>query len=109
MRSHRRLDTATFSLLLVIAAPSVMAAGLSLPSIFPRANVGAMFEIERKSPSGSSGTAAADSPRPAAVRGADVETAEGSEGTGEALTPPRAKPATERAPRWKSLIPGALK
>ena len=109
MRSPRQLDTATLALVLAIAAPSVFAAGFSLPRLFPSANVGAMFEIERKSPSESSGTAAADSPRPAAARGADVETAEGSEGTGEALTPPPAKPATERAPRWKSLIPGALK
>src|SRR5687768_143877 len=109
MRSPRQLDTATLALVLAMVAPSVFATGLSLPRLLPSANVGAMFEIERKSPSGAGGTTAAESPRPAAVRGADVEDDDSRVGVDEAVAPPRAKPASERAPRWKSLIPGALK
>jgi hypothetical protein len=109
MRSNRRLDTAAFTLLLVIAAPPALATGLSLPRLLPSAGVGAMFEIERKSPAGPSGAAASEDARPAAVRGADIEADEGRVGDDDALAPARTKPAAERAPRWKSLIPGALK
>lgn len=103
------LATTAIALLLALATPPAIAAGLSLSHLLPRVSVGAMFEIERSSASGTSGAAAAEE-APGAARGAEAEPDPAAREADEALAPPRGKPVgQERAPRWKSLLPGALK
>ena len=103
------IATTAIALALALATPPATAAGLSLSRLLPRVSVGAMFEIERSSAAGTPGAASAEE-APAAVRGAEAEPDPAAREAGEALAPPRGKPVgQERAPRWKSLLPGALK
>lgn len=103
------LATTAIALALALATPPATAAGVSLSSLLPRVNVGAMFEVERSSAGGASGAGSAEE-APAAVRGAEAEPDQAAREAGEALSPPRGKPVgQERGPRWKSLLPGALK
>ena len=100
---------------LAAVAPAAGAASLSVSRFPPRVTLDAMFEVERASPagaatrtSGATDPVAADASRGAGDADDDPAAAD------EASDPPaRPKPGgaggTERAPRWKSLIPGALK
>ena len=115
MRAFPLVPAWVVAVALALVAPAAGAASLSLSRFVPRINLDAMFEVERASPAGSAaGAARATDPvagETSRVAGdAEAETEE----TDEALAPqPRPKPGAggnaERAPRWKSLSPGALK
>ncbi len=96
---------------IAFSAP-VCAAGLSLARFVPRIELGAMFELERASPAGTTAVPQADeTDTPAPVDEDRVDPAARADAD-TSLAPPRSKPGAagqDRAPRWKSLIPGALK
>lgn len=115
VRKFAPVAAAVIAAVLALPAPAAGAASLSVSRFLPRINLDVMLDVERASPAGSAtGAARATDPVAAdAVRGAreaDIEPADADE---PVTVPPRAKPGTsggtERAPRWKSLIPGALK
>ena len=115
MRAFPLVPAWVVAVALALVAPAAGAASLSLSRFVPRINLDAMFEVERASPAGSAAGAAraADPVAGEASRGAGDAESE-TEEPDEALAPqPRPKPGAggnaERAPRWKSLIPGALK
>lgn len=115
MRAFAQVRTVAIAAALLLAAPAAGAAGLSMTRLLPRMNLDVMFEVERASPAGSAtGNARATDPVAAgAARGTGDADDEPAEADAAAAPPSRAKPGanggTERAPRWKSLIPGALK
>ena len=114
MRAFPLVPASVLAVALVLVAPAAGAAGLSVSRFVPRIHLDAMFEVERASPAGSATGAAratdpvaADAPRGAGD--AEDEPAEGDEAVAPARPKPGAAGTAERAPRWKSLIPGALK
>ena len=108
MRTAYRLGAVLLAL--AVATPAA-AAGLTLQlsRFLPRVEMGALFELERASPAGSTGPRASES---AATAEDDVDPADAPRKP-EVAPPARSKPpgaaSQERAPRWKSLLPGALK
>ena len=107
MRTAYRLGA--ILLALAVATPAA-AAGLTLQlsRFLPRVEMGALFELERASPSGSTGPRASES---ASTAEDDADPADAPRKP-ETAPPARPKPGAagqERAPRWKSLLPGALK
>ena len=115
MRAFPLGSASVIAVALMLAAPAAGAATFSLSRFVPRINLDAMFEVERASPAGSAtgGARATDPVAAGAPRGAGDAEDEPDEADEAVAPPPRSKPgaggSTERAPRWKSLIPGALK
>ena len=115
MRAFPLVPASALAVALALAAPAAGAASLSVSRFVPRINLDAMFEVERASPAGSAtGAASATDPvAPDAARAAGDVDEEAAEADEAHTAPPHPKPgaagSTERAPRWKSLIPGALK
>ena len=102
-----------FAALFVLTAP-VQAA--SLGQLLPRVQLSSMFEVERNSAGGAGGSRfAADGKAGGAHREAPVEAGETDTGTTEPVDPAvapeplRGGPMDPPKPRWKSMMPGALK
>ncbi|HVF35128.1 MAG TPA: hypothetical protein VND91_07365 [Candidatus Saccharimonadia bacterium] len=113
MRSMAAWRRALLGFALVAFVPTAMAATLSIARFVPRLELAAMFDIDRASPAGTNGSRAAGE-RPGEVpRATDEEVdAAGKDAATTAPADARVKPGAagqQRAPRWKSLIPGALK
>lgn len=110
MRSSTVWRATVFGLALVVFVPSAMAAGFSIARFVPRLELTAVF-VERASPAGTGGSRAGDDAR--------VELSVDDEGDRVRKADPAVDPVgspgkpgaagQQRAPRWKSLIPGALK
>ena len=107
MRTSYRIGA--ILLALAVASPAA-AAGLTLQlsRLLPRVEMGALFELERASPGSSSGPRASE----AVAAEDDVVDPADAPRKPNAAPPARTKPGAagqDRAPRWKSLLPGALK
>lgn len=107
MRKASRIGAILVALALAMPAA---AAGfvLPMPDLVPRIEMTGLFELERASPGGSSAPRASETAAPAETDAAPDDEPRKA----DAAPPARPKPGAagqERAPRWKSLLPGALK
>jgi hypothetical protein len=112
MRAFPLVPVSVLAVALALAAPAAGAAGFSVSRLLPRINLDAMLEVERASPAGAAGAPSAADPVASDAPRVQVDADTAPDEADEAIAPaqrPKAGAGPERAPRWKSLIPGALK
>lgn len=105
--------SAALTLALVVCVTPAMAASGTIGRFLPRLELTAMFDLDRSSPAGPGGSRTADEASSEGSPVADDEgEAAGKDAAAASAPDARRKPGAggqQRAPRWKSLIPGALK
>ena len=108
MRTAYRIGA--IALAVAVATPAA-ASGLTLQlsRFLPRVEMGALFELERASPGSSNGPRAGEAATPGEDEVDPAEAPRKPEVAPPARTKPPGAASQERAPRWKSLLPGALK
>jgi len=113
MRLPSAWKSTLLGLALVTCMPQAMAASGTIARFLPRLELSAIFDLDRSSPAGTGGSSAADeaSGKVSPVADEDGDAA-GKDAAAASAADARRKPGAagqQRAPRWKSLIPGALK